>query len=245
MLKITSLLLSFFLFFSLSAQTLSIPANSSVYAIDVAERGTAIISMFSYLYNTKPPISKTNSFVIGLETTTGFLQQIRSIIGTANNTILIVNYGPINSSISSFTAVLPVEQIVELVYKAYDTIFLPTMTTYMPGTPNNTVPYYSINTAQRAADIVSAFNILNPPPSSGSLYNQFKNPQFNIQTTLNGDFYSSTPSSTITNGLILNVQAISRSGNTFLLVNYPKNTNPGNFVVVEPNQISSITYIRQ
>lgn len=213
--------------------SVTITPYTTVYPINPAQRGTDLIAMFQAL--SVKPYSTPNS-EIGIQTTNnGFIPFIQNIDQSAFNTLLIVTYRPTRQSTVSqnLYIVIPVEQIVEMVYSYNATI---TATNFVTSVSSGILPYYSVNMSERAADIQSVVNTL----LTRKPYNTNGAQQVTLSTNLIGTNYYAP----FSNGVIPDVQSISfpRSSNqTLMLVTYQIN-NLNYYIIVSPEQVSAINY---
>lgn len=251
-----------FLVFShfLTAQNAPVVLNSSslqvLYEIDASQRGTELLGAFNQL---KTALT-TNLFtppVIEMQTTlpnnipyagykgiykNGIIPFVQTISGTTYNTLLLVSYvTPTYNTQYPFYIVLPVEQVTSLLYfQTISNLPVPSVATapsFSAAFPPNVIPYYSVNPAHRAADIVSAVN---------QLRSKFTEPSLNqiwIQTGVAGPYRDpSTP-----NGLLKNVLSVSLVGNGLLQITFrPLDQTPQTTgtVYVSAEQVQQILYIR-
>lgn len=204
--------------FSLFAQggdTLNSDGSVIIFPIDPSARGADISAHFSTLDSTP---FKTNQSQIALQTTkNGLITNIQSITPMKNNTILLVKYllpnnalpkgsvGKDSSGASFGYAAIPVEQTVLLVYSPTT---IPTSSVFTSSVPGGTLPIFSVDLAQRAADIEQVVALLANVPIANANLTAFP---VSMQTTVNGPFYSggTAASSLIVNGLIPQVKSVS------------------------------------
>lgn len=249
----------FFLSISLSAQDLTLTTNGSlaIFPIQPASRTADIIGMFNTLRS--PPYLLSNSQIALQTTKNGLITNVQFITPMDFSTVLVVGYwlpndlpppGVVGGRVASVKrygyVALPIEQIVEMIYSP---IVMSSSFTFSSQPMNGTLPIFSVDMAQRAADIIQAVALLsNTPIANNSLYSPVS-----LSTTLSGPFYGATTSSTqlITNGLIPRVFNVSYTSpnSTLLLVQfkpYRTNTNLANgevaSVVVAPDQINGIIF---
>lgn len=233
-----------------AATVLGAKSEQTLYPIDAAARGTQIVNSFSlfttsggtnlpyYLLQTNLPNGlpyTTYRFV-----TNGVVPYIQSIRQTTYNTLLIVGYAPPPSSgLQSIIQylVIPSDEILTLTYFPLNYGPIPNVTTpFKAAAAPGTIPFFSVDPAQRAADIVSAVNTL-----MTTLKNSGTNSQVYIQTTLNGPYNPPLPKP----GLLQNVSSIAYN-NTLIQVTFQ--TNPQQTqqtVLLGPEQVQQIIYIRQ
>lgn len=252
-----------FFTFSVFAQSLSLSNNGylTIFPIAPSSRGADIVSMFTTL--------NTGSFntvqsQIAIQTTNnGLIPNIQFITPMTNFTILVIGYLlpgneiPIGNNGGSGAATLrrrfgyvaiPVEQIVEMIYSPTT---IPVTNVYTAPAVQGTLPIFSVDMAQRTADLIQAVTLLITPPIANA--NSAVTP-VSLLTTLNGPYYvgnaGGTGSSIIINGVIPQVAAVATVPNsTLLLVTFkPIKTNQyvasGGFatIVVAPEQISGIAF---
>lgn len=177
----------------LYGQSLNVPSGTSVYAIDPSNRGKDIVNMIATL--SKAPFtsgSYANSEIAIQTRMTGASGQpllIRYVVSanvwaTTNSTILIVGSQPTRGNNTSLTFyVVPIEQIVEVIYSAYNV--LSNGSTYSTTVTTGILPLYQVNLSQRAVDIIDVFSII----KNNSSYFRFKaSSYFTMQTTLSGSY---------------------------------------------------------
>ncbi len=222
---------------------------SAVYEIDAMTRGNELVSI---LNNLLPTVAKSvNVPALALQTTLpasvglrygsykgiqyGTIYYIQGITQTTYNTLIIVSYLPTQSSSTLEYVVLPIEQIVDLLY--FPTQFSIQGTPpgpYISTTPPNTLIFYSINPYQRALDIISAWQ---------SLVKLFTNrsQQVWIQTTVSGPYNPAIPS----NGLLQQVSNVALSGNGLLAITFQTlNQTTIQTIYIPPEQVQQIVFIR-
>lgn len=236
-------------FFSLLAQattpaaTATIGNLSVIYSIDASTRGTEIINLFSSLYGQSIPSGRV--YEIALQTKyNGLITWVTSITGTTNNTLLLVRWGttPTNSS-STPPLVIPVDQIVELIYTVNSQTISNWGLTNPYGASNvtSTLPLYSLTPAQRAADILSVYNyyVANLKNTSYAKYMQ-------VYTTLAGVSGPNYQAPKTFNGLLPYVQSLSvtpTSSGSFLQVSYMNNNLPPTWTITVPAEwVSTIVF---
>lgn len=242
---------------SVSAQNLTFSSNGSltIFPISPGARGADIVAMFSTLSSGQ---FKRSDSQIGLQTTrNGLITNIQFITPMANYTILVVGFwlpndqpppgmigGKANSASRYGYVALPVEQIVEMIYSPTTMSSNSVFTSYALG---GTLPLFSVDLTQRAADIIQAVNLLISPPiaNRGSTFTPVS-----LQTTVNGPFYGAN-ANLITNGVIPRIVSITpvTTNSTLLLVRFkPLQTNifltSGEIatVVISPDQVSGILF---
>jgi hypothetical protein len=215
------------------------------YPIEVSQRGTEIVNTFNSL-NSLSPISGVNYPEIILQTslpnsntygpyryiTNGRIPFVQSLTSTTHKTLLIVTYLPPKAPTRAQYIVVPVEQMTELVYvpKKYNE---PTSNTSFTSTFSNIYPYFSVNSRERAADIVSAVNQLK---TSGS-FQRISQTQIWIQTNISGPFNPEIP-----NGLLKNVTSISVD-NSLVRINFLPPNLYEQTVLVAPEQVVQVLFI--
>jgi hypothetical protein len=198
----------------LYGQSLNVPSGTSIYAIDPASRGRDIVNMIATL--SKAPFTSGSYANSEIAIQTRMLNAggqpllIRYVVSgnvwaTTNSTILIVGSQPARGNNTSLTFyVVPIEQIVEVIYSAYSV--LPNGRAYSTTVTTGALPLYQVNMAQRAADIIDVFSIIKNNPS----YFRFKaSSYFTMQTTLNGTY-----NPPLINGTIPYVQCIGLTPNS-------------------------------
>lgn len=253
------------LLFSLSsfAQDLTIASNGSltIFPINPGSRGADIVSMFNTLRTA--PFLRTNSQLALQTTKNGLIPNVQFITPMANYTILVVGYWtpqnqpPFGNSGKRTDSdskrygyvALPVEQIVEMIYSP---TIMSSSFVFTSQALGGTLPIFSVDLAQRSADIIQAVNLLSTPPIANS--NSTFSP-VSLFTTINGPFYGVTTNSNqlIINGFIPRIASITALPNsTLLLVQFqPFGTNPylgsGEIatVVVAPDQVNGINFSQQ
>ncbi len=204
----------FFISTNLFAQSLNIPSGAAIYPINPTQRGQDIANMIKTF--SSPPFSTTykNSELAiqtGMLNNLGQLILIRNVVSsnvwpTTNSTILIIGSQLTRGNNSSLTFyVVPVEQIVEVIYSANNPL--------VPGNSfaalvtTGILPFYDEDLSQRATDIIDVFSII----KNNASYFRFKSSSFfTLQTTLSGSY---TPP--LVNGTVPFVQCVT-STPTFL-----------------------------
>jgi hypothetical protein len=249
--------------FASFAQDLTLASNGSltIFPINPGSRGADIVSMFTTL--TTAPLLRTNSQVALQTTRNGLITNVQFITPMNNYTILVVGYWTPQDQAPSGNSgkrtesdpkrygyvALPVEQIVEVIYSP---TIMSSSFVFTSQALGGTLPIFSVDLAQRSADIIQAVNLLITPPIANP--NSTFSP-VSLLTTISGPFYGSTTNSSqmITNGFIPRIVSVSAVPNsTLLLVQFqPTRTNPylatGEIatVVVAPDQINGINFSQQ
>lgn len=251
------IILAFLLICSVSAQNLTFSSNGSltIFPISPGARGADIVAMFSTLNSSA---FKRSDSQIALQTTrNGLITNIQFITPMANHTILLVGFwlpndqpppgmigGRANSALRYGYIALPVEQIVEMIYSP---TIMSSTSVFTSTVLGGTLPLFSVDLAQRSADIIQAVNLLITPPiaNRGSTFTPVS-----LQTTVNGPFYGAG-ADLITNGVIPRIVSITpvSSNSTLLLVQFkPLRTNifltSGEIatVVISPDQVNGILF---
>lgn len=181
----------------------------TVFPINPSFRGADIVAHFGIL-NAAP--FKTPRSQIGLQTTNnGLITNIQFLIPTQNNTILIAAYllpsngiprgsvGKDGSGRGVGYVAIPVEQTVSLIYSPGT---MSTSDVYTSSAPPGTLPVFSVDLPQRAADIAEAVALMVVPPIA--------NPRrsfspVSLKTMINGPYYTDAlggGTSIIENGII-------------------------------------------
>lgn len=210
---------------------------TAVYPINPALRGSDLVQMFQTLDQISP-YSTTNSEV-GLVLSDGtFIPFVQNIAQSSFNTYLIITYRTTKTgnTAQNIYLALPVEQISEMIY-SNTTIPVASngSSLFSASVPSNVLPYYSINISERASDIQSiVYQLINTFP-----YNTLGNQIVSLQTTLSGPYYAP-----FTNGLIPDVKSVSlsRSSNRTLMIVTYQVANINKYIVVSPEQVTSINY---
>lgn len=244
--------------------TLSSNGSLTLFPIQPGARGADIINMFNTLNSA--PLKLPQSQIAIQTTRNGLITNVQFITPMANLTILVVGYwlpndspppngvgGRLNSPNRFGYVALPVEQIVEVIYSPIIMSSSFTFTSYALG---GTLPIFSVDMAQRSADIIQAVTLLNHPPiANQSTFVAY--PPVSLQTTVNGPFYGETSPSNqvIVNGIISRIVSITPAtpGSTLLLVKFkPLKANNIHLasgeiatVVIAPDQVSGIMFIQQ
>lgn len=237
----------------------------AVYEIDVSTRGNELVTILnSLLPNVAPsvnvpalalqttlPTSLSNSYGTYRGIQNGTIYYIQAITQTTYNTLIIVSYLPTQSSGTIEYVVLPIEQIVDLLY--FPTTFSiqgrvpganPPPGPYISTTPHNTLIYYSVDPYKRAVDIISAYNSLvnlfSKSPNSKS------KSQVWIQTTVNGPYNPALPVLSLPNsGLLQQVSSVTLSGNGLLAITFQTiNQTITQTIYIPPEQVQQVIFIR-
>ncbi|MBX7067527.1 MAG: hypothetical protein K1X28_09885 [Parachlamydiales bacterium] len=179
---------------SLFGQSLNIPSGTSIYYIDPSNRGKDIVNMITTLSSSPFTSSPYNNSEIAIQTRmpgpNGQWLLIRyvtsaNVKATTNSTILIIGQptskGGSNATLTFY--VVPVEQIVEVIYSAYNT--LPNGSSYSTTITTGVLPLYNFNLSQRAADIINVFSVIK---ANASYYRYKSSSYFTMQTSLSGTF---------------------------------------------------------
>lgn len=263
------LLICLFASFSLCAQsgsvsTLTSPiatSGTAIFPYDPSSRGLDIYNMISTLSTDVNQYNLNSGQVLLLTTRNGLIPfvTIKNVIPTTNYTILIVGSAKSNAyTVASLTFyILPVEQIVEVIYLPPSRSFSGT-SNFNASVTAGVLPVFPITLANRTADIIQALSIIrtNTNPKSTSIANYFRytnTSTFAFQTSLSGPYPLAVP-----NGVINNVRCVSLSppsspcasvgsGNStlmFITYNTVGATNATNpyYVIASPDQIYGITY---
>ncbi len=211
-------------------------SSTSVYPIDLPQRGFDLVKTFTYL-------NTGNSIYTGvaLQTSSKLYFNVQSITPATNYTIFIVGYATNNATTTY--VVIPVEQIVEIVYNPLPQTFNSSQT-FGSNTVSGVLPYYSIEPSKRAADIqwvVANLSKVVPYTITNIL----------VQTTLTGS-YGAISCTGSTNGIsnsgtisyVQGVTLVPSSNGTLMLVTYfcGNNSSSSYSVIVAPNQVTGITY---
>lgn len=240
--RLVFFLMRFPLFASSAIPLLVQAGQTAVYPIEASTRGTEIVNSFRSLSPTAnrgtvlPEILLQTSIANNPQYTTyrylvnGVIPYVQNITQTTYNTLLIVSYWtPAMSNVTQYL-VVPVEQIVMLPYFPYSYYTPPTP--FAATAPPGTIPYFSINPTQRAADIASVVSQLL------TTFKQTGNTQVWIQTTLSGPFNYPVP-----NGLLQNVRSVSVNNSLLQITFSPPNFTPNQTIIVAPEQVQQITYL--
>lgn len=258
--------------FSLHAQnasvsTLTAPiaySGAAIFPIDLKNRGQDIVNMISVL-STGTLYNLNNAEIAVLTSRNGLIRFVTSanVIPTTNYTILIIGSLPSKgASISNLTFyVIPVEQIVEVVYSPYSSVS--TSPAFNATVTSGVLPVYPVDLAQRATDLINVLAKIkantNPNTNTKNYFRYLSTSSFAFQTSLFGPF-PPVSNQQVRNGVIHNVQCVSltpptnsvcggttsfSSHSTLLFVTY--NTGPNYltnpyYLVASPDQIYGITY---
>lgn len=250
--------------FSVFGQSLTFSNNGSlaIFPISPNARGADIFSMFTTLNTGHYKLSQSQ---IALQTTkNGLIPNIQFITPMKYNTILIIGYllppnntlplgnvgGGENPGTRYGYVCIPVEQIVEMIYSP---TIMSTSSVFTSHAIGGTLPIFSVDLAQRTADIIQAVNHLISYPIAylGSAVTPVS-----LQTTINGPYYLGATGGTpiISGGLIPQVASIVpvAPNNTLMLVTfkpYQTNTNLSSVgfasVVLSPDQITGIVFTQK
>lgn len=210
---------------------------NAFFLIDPMQRGKDIVSMITTL--TSPALTNTRGKVnmqVAIQTMrNGLITGVFDVDFAKNYTILIVKYsGPYYAQY----IVVPVEQIIEVVYSS--TAVVSTQGNFTATSTTGVLPYFNVDITQRAEDIVEIVNKLMDP---ADVYYTPNKTQIGIQTMLTGPYYAQ-PSNA--NSAISNVKGVSVNGSsygTLLLFSYEVSNNqiPRYFIAVPTEQIYGIT----
>jgi hypothetical protein len=221
-----------------------------LYPIDAGARGTQIVNSFAlftpsggtnlpyYVLQTGMPNNTyytTTRFI-----SNGIIPYVQSITKTTYNTLLIIGYLPPPSSGQQSIlqyVVVPSDEIVALNYFPQNfgpipNIATPFTSSAIPGT----IPFFSVDPAQRASDIASAVNTL-----MTTLKNSGTNSQVYVQTSLNGPFNPPLPKP----GLLQNITKVAYNNTLVQFTFLTSAQQPAQTVLVAPEQVQQIFYIRQ
>ncbi len=211
-------------------------AYTTLFPIDPAERGKAILQLFNVYSSNRFPLLKSTSEFALQTTLNGFIPFVNGIFQAPSGTMLIVSYRTTatGTAAQNIYVAIPVEQIQEIIYSD-NTI---TNTKFTSTIPSDVLPYYSVNLGQRASDIqnvVTTFNTVKPYQTSVQ--------RVSIKTTLNGSLYYAP----FTNGTIPNVQSVSVLGSgegALMLITYwvDNTTQISRYIIVSPEQVISVNY---
>lgn len=266
--RLIFLLVRIQIFAASSSAVIALASQSNlpaVYEIDASTRGNELVTILnSLLPNVAPSV---NVPALGLQTTlptslsnsygtykgiqNGTIYYIQAITQTTYNTLLIVSYLPKQSSGTIEYVVLPIEQIVDLLY--FPTTFSiqgrvpganPPPGPYISTTPSNTLIYYSIDPYKRAVDIISAYNSLVKLFSNSP--NSKSKSQVWIQTTVNGPYNPALPVFSLPNsGLLQQVSSVTLSGNGLLAITFQTiNQTITQTIYIPPEQVQQVIFIR-
>lgn len=242
-----------------AAVALSAASGNVFFPIESSLRGTDFLNTFSSFsratgtttpemalqttitYLPLPPNSnKPYGTYQGIQN--GIISYAQAITSTTYNTLLIVSYLYPNSATKQYV-VVPAEQILDLLY-FFDNNHLPSSNGAFTASPiPGTIPYYSVDPRQRAADIGSVITQLLKTP--------FKETQSQIwmEVTLTGPFTPQLPTinyGSNTVSVLQNVTAVSLTNNILTITfqpNDPRLTYPPT-VIVTPEQVQRIIYVR-
>jgi hypothetical protein len=257
---VKNIITAFLLFSSVFSQSLSFSSNGTVaiYPISPGARGADLVNMFTTL-NSSP--FRLAASQIAIQTTkNGLIPNVQFITPMTNFTILVIGYwlpndqppvglsgGRVGSTTRFGYIALPVEQIVEMIYSPTTITQNSVFTSQAMG---GTLPIFSVDLAQRSADIIQAVNLLITPPiaNTGSAFTPVS-----LQTSVNGPFYGifNESSQLFTHGLIPRIISISAvsPNSTLLLVQFkPFRTSTllasGQIatVVIAPEQVNGILF---
>jgi len=222
-----------------STVTLASDGALTEFPIETSNRGAALISMFKTL--TSAPYATTQSEIALQTLRNGLIVDIQTITPATNNTLFIVSYYPFSSPTVLQYIVLPVEQIVSMVFSLKPFTRAMNFGSSYPLNVTGVLPVFSVDLAHRAADLVNIFTILN----TKTPYKQSSS-QVSLQTTLTGSYtYGQTGMAPIANGVIPDIQSISlvpsSVGGTMMLVSYEQGVYTGN-VVLTPDQVYGMVY---
>jgi hypothetical protein len=229
----------------LFAQTVNVAALLSgtpvVYEIDPTERGADIIKMVT-TYNSAPFKGPSSEVVLQtrLRGTAGYapavvnglIPYVQSIATATNGTLFIVTYLTPDRSIPQYI-VVPVEQIVAV---AYSPIAIPT-TGFTSVNGTGVLPFYSIDLADRAADIQNVVNtLLTTAPYKTSISG------VTIQTSLSGPYNPPIAAG----GIIPNVKSVSLAfapNKTMMLISYLSQAFIPGTIAVSVEQVQQVIYL--
>jgi hypothetical protein len=237
-----------------AAAVLGATPDQTLYPIDAGQRGTRIYHSFN---TTLFPISGgTNLPYFIMQTTlpnntyntttrfilNGIVPYVQSITSTTYNTLLIVSYlPPPNSGQQSIMqyVVVPSDEIVTLNYFPQNygpvpNIETPFNSTAAPGT----LPFFSVDPAQRASDIVQAINML---MNNAPFKNTETNSQVWVQTTLTGPYNPPLPEP----GLLKYIQADTYTNGLIQITFQTSPQQTAQTILVAPEQVQRIIYLRQ
>jgi|GEM_PF-2846907 hypothetical protein len=202
----------FFISANLFAQSLNVPNGTAIYPINLMQRGKDIVNMITTL-STTPFTTTYGNSELAIQTrmlnSLGQSILIRNVVSsnvwpTTNSTILIIGSQFTKGNNNSLTFyVVPVEQIVEVIYSAYNPLIPGNSFATMVTT--GILPFYEENLSQRATDIINVFSII----KKNATYFRFKSSSyFTLQTTLSGSYTPPLP-----NGAIPFVQCVASTPN--------------------------------
>lgn len=230
-------------------------SGTAIFPIDPQNRASDIINLFNAL-NTNSPFNNPNS-EFGIQTRTGWIRQVRTIIPAANSTILIVG-SQVSRAVQQLAYyVVFVEQIVEAVY--YQLSAIPNSPPFTTHATTGVLSVFPIDLSDRAADLIDVFTKLktnaigNPLWSAGTV-------AIGFQTTASGPFSTSlVPTNMMGISTVPFVQCVSYSPNyncasssptgyfgTLLFITYNyNNSSPvtnSSYIILAPDQITGISY---
>lgn len=234
---------------------LSAASGNVFFPIDSSLRGTDILntfSSFSHATGTTTPEMALQTTITTLPIPpgsnvpyatyqgikNGIISYVQSITSTTYNTLLLVTYQNLGSAVNQYV-VVPSEQILDLLY--FPVNHLPINSNAFVAPPiAGTIPYYSVDPRQRAADIGSVITKLLSSP--------FKQNQSQIwmEVTLTGPFNPSVP--VVTDGsntvsLLKNVTGVSLLNNIITVTFQPIDQPNPPTVIVTPEQVLRIIYV--
>ncbi|MBI3508255.1 MAG: hypothetical protein HY069_01280 [Chlamydiia bacterium] len=204
----------FLIAFGLYGQSLNIPSGTSLYYIDPSNRGKDIVNMITTLsaapFNTGTYSNSEIAIQTRLTGPSGQPLLIRYVVSsnvfsTTNTTILIIGSQPTKGNNNNLTFyIVPIEQIVEVIYSAYNT--LGSSSAYATVVTSGILPLYQVNMVQRAVDIINVFSII----KNNASYFRYKSQSFfTLQTSLSGTY-----SPPLINGVVPYVQCVALTPNS-------------------------------
>jgi hypothetical protein len=270
--RLVFLFLRMQLFAASSSAVIALAATpSAVYEIPASLRGTALINAFNGIPLLTPPVVPTELAPSGsfpnstwypealIQTTlpatlgsiyasysgvlNGRIPWVQNIFPTMFNTLSIVEYLPTNFPGNPQYIVLPTEQLVDLLYFPNPNYQPKSNAAFTATAPPNTLPFFSVDPYQRAADIISAWNTLLNNTSVVIANFTSSASQVWIQTTLSGPF-AYTP---MRPGLLENVTSISMSGTGAILqIMYTPNNRSyfPQIIYVPAEDVEQIIFVR-
>ncbi|MBU6447049.1 MAG: hypothetical protein KGQ49_06595, partial [Verrucomicrobia bacterium] len=151
-----------------------------------------------------------------------------------NSTILIIGSQPTRGNNINLTFyVVPIEQIVEVIYSAYNP--LSNGSSYSTVITTGILPLYQINLAQRAADIINVFSVIK---NNASYFRYKSQSYFTMQTTLNGTY-----NPPVNQGVIPYVQCVGLTPNSLCSMSgisgYSSN---GTLLYITYNSMNNLTH---
>lgn len=254
----------FSLFFSVTIASTAFSADSSdilsliengsypaLFALDPAARGASLIAIFQRLQYM--PYSSKSTYEIALRTyinqKSGFIPFVNNMVAvtppppsptaSSYNTLLIIWYrnNPGGDISQNKYQVLPIEHISQMIYST-NTITNKVENTFHITNPQQLVPYFDVDPAQRAFDIRAAVYTLNylPPYAKSGPW-----PNVSLTTTLRGIYNGVN----LDHGIIPFVREVSVTGN-MMIVTYQlsQSNNLLQYIVLAPEQVISINYLR-